>query len=616
MASRSLVAVVLAGLPLLIGAMLGGGEETTSVSALPGLGVGRAATVPDAPILDFELTDIDGEGGWLSDIKGARAFVIVMRDIGCPVSARYAPKVARLSKMYGDRGVQFIYLNVNPSNTVEQIRADELARHGFAGRYVHDPLGRIGRVLGVRSTGEVFVLDGARRLRFRGPVDDQYGITFTRPRVSSDHLSDALESVLAGRSPAAADLPAEGCLLGLEREAIHNGSVTYHDQVSRIIQNNCQVCHRAGGIAPFPLERHADVHARRVMIRYMVKNRRMPPWFAHRDVGEFANDRSLSDKDLLTLLRWIDEGAPAGDPARAPAPRTWAAGWQIGAPDAVISMDTTFTVPAEGVVDYQYFYVKTDFPEDRWVTRMELRPGAKQHVHHALVFLEEPGRKMGRDRQPGDPPFQGGTSGFFAGYAPGAAGTVYDSGQAKLLPKGAWLKFQMHYTTNGVEAKDVTKLGLIFAKEPPTAEVQTWTAINASFEIPPGAPRHEVVGERTFRMAGTLLSFFPHMHVRGTAFRIELVDTSGVVRPLLDVPRYDFNWQLTYVLKEPIRVAPGMKVRATGWYDNSEANPNNPDPKAVVKHGPQSWDEMMIGYFDWIPAAAPVPAGPAARRTP
>ena len=609
MLQRPLAALVLAGAPLLLGTALGRGIATPVTEVAEP----RAPIiVADAPILDFQLTDIEGATDWLSDVKGARAYVIVMRDIGCPVSGRYAPKVARLDKAYGEKGVEFIYVNVNPANTVEQIRADEISRHGFTGRYVHDPLARIGRALGVRSTGEVFVLDGSRRLRYRGPVDDQYGITYTRPRVGDESLVNALDAVLAGREPAKADIDAQGCLLGLEREAIHNGPVTYHDQVSRIVQNNCQVCHRSGGMAPFPLERYADVHAKRVMIRHMVKDRRMPPWFAHRDVGEFANDRSLSDRDLLTLLRWIDEGAPAGDPARAPAARRWPAGWQIGEPDAVITMDSAFTVPAEGVVDYQYFYVKTDFPEDRWVTRMELRPGAKAQVHHALVFLEEPGRKR-RDRQPGDPVFQGGTAGFFAGYAPGAAGTVYEPGQAKLLPKGAWLKFQMHYTTNGVEAKDVTELGLVFAKEPPTAEVQTWTAINTTFEIPPGAANHAVVGERTFRTEGTLLSFFPHMHVRGKAFRIELVDSSGAVEPVLEVPRYDFNWQLSYVLKEPIRVRPGMKLRATGWFDNSEMNPNNPDPKVAVKHGPQSWDEMMIGYFDWVPAPAPAAAPP---RTP
>lgn len=609
--------LVCCALPAVFGAALSahtdmavGGPVTLTLVDSGNEGSPAAAIAEDAPILDFQFTDLDGATEWLSDQRGARAFVIVMRDVGCPVSARYAPKVARMSKSYSDRGVAFLYVNVNPSNTVEQIRAAELEQHGLTGRYIHDPKARIGKVLGARSTGEVFVLDGNRRLRYRGPVDDQYGVTFTRPRVQHEHLQAALAAVLAGKAPPAADVAAEGCLLGLEQQAIHTGPVTYHDQVSRIVQNNCQTCHRSGGIAPFPLEKYADVHARRVMIARMVKDRRMPPWFAHRDVGEFANDRSLSDADLLTLLRWIDEGAPAGDASRTPPRRTWATAWQIGEPDAVVKMEEAFAVPAEGVVDYQYFYVKTDFPEDRWITAMEMRPGAKQQVHHALVFIEEPGRKM-RDRQPGDPVFQGGTAGFFAAYAPGGNGNVFPTGTAKLLPKGAWLKFQMHYTTNGVAAEDRTEIGLVFAKEPPKAEVQTWTAINTRFEIPPGAPNHEVVAERTFRTAGTLLSLFPHMHIRGKAFRMELVSPAGTVRPLLEVPRYDFSWQLAYTLKEPIRVEPGMKLRATGWYDNSELNPFNPDPTKAVRHGPQSWDEMMIGYFDWVPDTSATPAPPS-----
>lgn len=566
-----------------------------------------APTLAVAPVLDFEFTDIEGTTAWLSDIKRVRAYVIVMRDVGCPVTGKYAPKIARMSKEYSDQGVAFVYLNVNESNTLEQIRRDEIGQHGFVGRYIHDPEERIGRVLGVRSTGEMFVLDSTRKLVYRGPVDDQYGITYTRPSVRNDYLKNVLDDVLRRRKPRHTDVPAEGCLLGLDKEAIHTGDVTYHRDIAPIVQQNCETCHRAGGMGPFPLQRYEDVRARREMIGAMVKAGRMPPWYAHRSVGEFANDRRLSDRDLLTLVRWIDEGAAEGNRRDAPPPRVWSTAWTIGQPDYIAKMEKPFRVPAEGTIDYQYFYVKTDFPEDRWVQALELRPGARQQVHHALVFIEEPGRRM-TNRQPGDPPFQGGVNGFFAGYAPGNAGTVYPAGTAKRLPAGAWLKFQMHYTANGVAADDVTELGFIFAKEPPEREVETYSAINVQFTIPPGAPNHEVVGDRILRTGGTLLSFFPHMHVRGKAFRMELVGTDGSITPLVDVPRYDFNWQLVYDLKTPIAVDSGMRVRARGWFDNSDKNPWNPDPTKAVRHGEQSWDEMMIGYFDWIPARRPAPA--------
>jgi thiol-disulfide isomerase/thioredoxin len=567
----------------------------------------------DAPVLDFEYTGIDGKTGWLSDLRGHKAIVIVMRDTGCPVSKLYAPGVARMEQAYGARGVVFLFLNVNRADTPEQVRA-EVARHGFRGTYVHDPEARIGRRLGVRSTGEVFVLDAGRQLVYRGPVDDQYGVGYARPAPRHRYLADALESVLAGRPVRDADVEAPGCLLGLDQEVATARPITYHNRVSRIVQENCQVCHRAEGIAPFAMERYDDVYARRMMIRFMVKNRRMPPWFAHRSVGQFANDRSLPERDLYDLLQWIDQGAPEGDPADAPAPKRWADGWLIGTPDTVISMPESFRVPAEGMVDYQYFYVRTDFPEDRWIERMELRPGARQQVHHALVFLEEPGRKTGKERKPGDPPFQGGASGFFAAYAPGYPGMTFPEGTAKKLPRGAWLKFQMHYTANGTAADDRTVLGIVFAKQPPRREVETRSAINFEFVIPPGAPNHEVTGERELKAGGTLLTLFPHMHVRGKSFRMELVYPDGAVRPLLWVPRYDFNWQLGYTLREPLRVPAGARLRATGWFDNSESNPFNPDHTREVKHGEQSWDEMMIGYFDWIPDEGVPPPPPTVTR--
>ncbi len=565
-----------------------------------------AVAPPVAPAVDFQFTDIDGVTEWLSDLPAAKAYLIVMREVGCPISGKYAPKTARIASAYAARGVTVLYLNVNPTNTVAQIRSDEIGRHGFVGRYIHDPEQRIGRILGVRSTGEMFVLDADRRLQFRGPVDDQHGITVSRPRVQREHLGDALDAVLAGRAPREREVTAEGCLLGLDKVATVPASVTYHRDVAPIVQRNCQTCHRADGMGPFALETYEQVHARRTMIQYMVKQGLMPPWFAHQDVGEWANDRRLPERDLLTLLRWVDDDGPRGDVADAPPPRVWATAWNIGEPDAVVRMTQAFPIPAEGVVEYQNFYVTTDFDEDKWITAMEMRPGARQQVHHALVFIEEPGLEPRQQ--------QGGLQGFFAAYVPGSVGIAYPAGTAKRLPKGATLKFQMHYTTTGVATSDLTELGFTFAAAAPAQQVLTSTAVDVRFEIPPGAPNHEVVAERRLPVAGTLLNFFPHMHVRGKAFRMELVMPDGAVRRLLEVPRYDFNWQLVYALKTPIAVPAGTIVRATAWYDNSPGNPANPDPTATVTFGEQSWEEMMIGYFDWLPQrpSAPPPA-PAAR---
>jgi mono/diheme cytochrome c family protein len=595
MSRRSLAAAAAA--VLLVGGAAGYAMQSQSrsgdglfASFLP------AKSAVAAGVFDFEFTDVDGATSWLSELREHEAVVVVMRDTGCPVSQKYGPRIARMEEEYGARGVAFVYLNVNAADTPEAVRA-EIERLGLRGRYVHDVEGRLGRVLAPRSTGEVLVFDAQRTLLFRGGIDDQYGVGYTKPEPTQNHLRDALDRVLAGQKPAAAQADAPGCLLGFEQHAAIRNPVTYTQHVGRIVQTNCVSCHTQGGLAPFPLETYEQVHARRHMIAYMVRSGRMPPWGAHRSVGSFANDRSLSDEEIYALLRWVDNGAPQGQArhlAKA-APRADDSGWLIGEPDAVVAMPEEFHIPAEGIIDYQYFYVKTDFPEDRWITKMEFRPSAKQQVHHALVFIEDPDAERK----------QGGTHGFFAGYAPGYPGMTFPEGSAKLLPKGAWLKFQMHYTANGTAAVDRTELGFVFAKEPPTHEVHTRSAINWEFVIPPHAENHEVLAEHTFRQTGTVLSLFPHMHVRGKAFRVDLVDLDGSITPLLWVPRYDFNWQLAYQLKEPVHVEPGMKLRATGWFDNSRRNPYNPDPEQTVVFGEQSFDEMMIGYFDWIPAPAP-----------
>lgn len=368
---------------------------------------------------------------------------------------------------------------------------------------------------------------------------------------------------------------------------------TYHDEVSRIVQANCVMCHRDGGIAPFSLESYAAVSRYAPMIDVMVSEGRMPPWFANPDYGHWANDRSLSTADRETLLGWIAAGTPEGDPENAPPPAEFVEGWMLGeAPDVVIPLPEVQEIPAEGIVDYRYVYVKTDFPEDRWIQKAELRPTGNEVAHHSIVFQEGPDAER---RGP-----------WIAGWAPGVPPAIFPKGTGKLLPAGGWLMFQLHYTTMGSEATDRTELALVFAEETPERLVQTRQVGTTEFEIPPGAPNHEVVAELEFREHGEILSFLPHMHYRGKAFRYELVHEDGSQEILLDVPAYDFNWQLSYEPLEPIRVRPGMVLRARAWYDNSEANPANPDPTVTVRYGEQSFEEMMFGFFEWVPVEVDV----------
>jgi hypothetical protein len=504
-----------------------------------------------------------------------------------------------MEKEWGARGFAFAYLDVTPAAGAIDAKRDA-AKYGLTGRTIADAETHLAEVIRAKSTAEVFVLDASRTLRYRGAVDDQYGIGWHKPAATKTYLRDALERVSAGRDVATPATEASGCMLAIDADAAGAPlKVTYHNRVSRIIQKNCQMCHRDGGQAPIPLENYDQVYGRRAVIQYMVTSGRMPPWFAHKDIGTWSNDASLPERDKKDLIDWIKSGAPEGDKKDAPQPAKWVAGWNIGKPDAVVRINEVQKVPAQGVVEYRYVYVKTDFPEDKWIQAMEIRPTAPKVVHHVLVFLEDPavrdsaikGHKVRS---------QGGIDGFFAATAPGRMGVVFPENIGKKLPKGAWLKFQIHYTPNGTEQTDQTELGLVFSDKPPQTEMRTSSAFNAEFVIPPGAAHHEVKAEYTFRRAGTMYALFPHMHLRGSAFRYDLVLPDSTVKPILWVPKYDFNWQTYYQFKTPLDVPAGAKLRATAWYDNSKENPFNPDATKEVRFGEQTFEEMMIGYFDWV----------------
>lgn len=568
--------------------------------------------LPGERAADLRFTDLAGKSGVLNAVEAnMKGSIVVFRDAECPVSQRYSPRIAELEKRYMAKGWQFIHVDVTPHTRAEALA--DVAQYGLRGRVVLDTAKRIVGALRAASSAEAFVIDARGTVRYRGSIDDQYGIGFHKNVATDLWLIDAVERVSTGRDVVVPRTDASGCMFDVDLET--RGAprpVTYNNRVSRIIQQKCESCHRMDGLAPMPLQHYRQVYERRAVIAYMAKSRRMPPWGASRHVGEWANDASLNDRDLADLLQWAEGSAPQGNAADAPLARRYAAGWQMGAPSAVVQIPDTFRIPAQGVVQYKYSYVKTNFDSDRWITAMEIRPTAGKVVHHVLVFLEEPGRKPMNDpsRKPGEPAPSGGIDGFFAATAPGAPATVFPPGSAKKLPKGAWLKFQIHYQPNGVEQVDQTQLGFIFADDTTVAkhqllEVESKSAFNARFAIPPHADNHQVVAQHVFRGPGSLISLFPHTHLRGKAWKIELQRLDGTREVLLDVPRYDFNWQTFYEFLKPVRVDSGMRMIATAWYDNSKNNPFNPDPTATVRFGEQTFEEMMIGYFDWIPDRQP-----------
>jgi hypothetical protein len=558
-------------------------------------------------IPNLAVEDVDGGAARLGDLMGERGLVIVMRDADCPVSKRYGPRLAGLEAAYARQGLPFAFVNPTRHNTRERM-LEEIRAFGFQGRYLRDPQGRLAQALGARTTAEVFVLDARRTLVYRGAVDDQYGIDYTRTEATHPFLARALDDLLGGRRIHTPATRAPGCELGLP-PAPWGGAerVTYHRQVSRIVQAHCLDCHRDGGIAPFRLDSYEAVAGRAATIRRVVRDGFMPPWFAAPGSGPWANDPSLSVWERRTLFRWLDSGMPPGDPADSPLPRRFETGWTIGTPDLVLELPQPQQVPAEGFLEYRHVALDLAFPEDRWVQAMQILPSARVNVHHVLVFAEPRGRgtvEALRDRLlalAARPGVLRSLESYFVAYGPGTASTVFPPGIAKRLPAKVRLLFQIHYVTTGIPAVDQTRLGIVFAKDPPRHELRTSSAFNRDFAIPPGASNHEVSGAYEFQDHGQVLSFGPHMHLRGKAFRYELVSPEGARTLLLEIPRFGFNWQIGYELARPVRVGPGARLVATGWFDNSAFNLANPDPTRTVVFGIQSTDEMMIGYFNWIP---------------
>ncbi|MFV1988157.1 MAG: redoxin family protein [Gemmatimonadota bacterium] len=542
---------------------------------------------PGELVAEFKYRDVEGKKGSLASLlDGNDALVIVMRTSECPVSKRYGTRLAELEKAYGDAGVQFVYLNISEQDSYEDV-AEDIERFGFEAPYILDPERHIGSRLQANVSSEVFVIDRARTLRYRGAVDDQHGITFSNPAVSHHYLRDAIDQVLAGVDVETPYAEASGCYLEGDVAYVPQRDVTYHSRVSRIINTNCVTCHRDGGVGPFALDSYEQVYGFRHMVQFMVSEGLMPPWFAAPEHGEWANDRSLSARDKRDLLSWIDAGAPEGDATLAVLPRNLAPGWMLGVePDTIITIPAPQDVPADGVLDYRHVYVETNWPEDRWVRAAEVVPTATQVTHHVIVYLEE---EDAEER-----------GGWLVGYAPGVP--VRSWGEAgKRIPAGQTLMFELHYTTNGEATVDETRVGLYFHDEEPADEVFMAAVATQDFEIPAHSSNHEVVAELEFERAGRIISYLPHMHLRGKAFRYDLVRADGTTEVILDVPRYDFNWQLVYKPVQPLEIHAGDKLIGTAWYDNSEANPANPDPSGPVTYGEQSFEEMMFGFFEFIP---------------
>jgi mono/diheme cytochrome c family protein len=394
------------------------------------------------------------------------------------------------------------------------------------------------------------------------------------------------------------------------QSANRDAHATFYRDVLPIVQQHCQRCHRAGEIAPMSLVTYDEVRLYAPVIAKYVTERKMPPWFADPQFGHFSNDPTLTPQEIATLVAWVNASAVEGNSREAPPPRHWTQGWNISQPERIITMPKPVVLPARGDVDYTYEIVPSKFTQDEWIQMSEIRPSSRENVHHAVVYIRPPDSKWLHSAPVGVPftaadlsdeeSRHGGhwtDSDILLVYAPGSLPDQWPAGMAKFVPAGSDLVFQMHYTTHGRAASDQTSIGIVFAKDAPKQRVLTLQLTNDHFVIPPGADDFRVEARGSLPNDALLLSFLPHLHLRGKAFEYNILRSGEKPETLLRV-NWDFYWQMSYRLAEPLPLKAGTELQAVAWYDNSRNNPHNPDPDAAVRWGDQTYDEMMVGFFD------------------
>lgn len=568
-------------------------------TALLMLALSATAGAPEAPppvgtrVADFALTEPSTKKEWVlaDNARNAKATVLVFTSTACPVCTNYVPRLKELMKRHAKDDVVWAAVCSHEADDAASI-IKYVKEAEYPLPLLHDDGGTLAAKLQVERVPTVLVLDSTRTVRYAGRIDDQFSPNVYKNKASTSELADALTAVIKGENVMVASAPAAGCKLARPKVvAAVADPITYHKHAALILQNKCQECHRAGEVGPFSLMNFQQAKSWQAMMREVVADDVMPPWHATAPLGHFKNDRRLTKDEKKTLLAWIDQGCVEGNPKDAPAPKTFADGWRIGRePDEVFRMKYAVKVPASGDMPYSYILMGDRVKEDRWVTAVEVRPEHRAVVHHIIAFVLPP------DASALDLKGSGFGKFMLGAYVPGDQPIVSLPGEAKKIPKGSQLLLEVHYTPNGKAVEDRSSIGLCFSKSPPEREIQSIAVMNEKFRIPPGAENHEVKSTHTFEKETTLESLTPHMHVRGKAFRYELVSKDGKRETILDVPKYDFNWQSSYVYAKPLVIPAGTTMECTAWYDNSAKNPFNPDPKKMIRWGDMTSSEMMIGF--------------------
>lgn len=569
-------------------------------------------------ISEVGFVDAAGKKLTLNDLKGAKATVVVFLSFDCPVSTSYSPVLMEMKKHFADRGVNFVGVCAAESETPASIakRATDFAL-GFP--VFSDNQAAAVTAFKAEKTPEAFLLDHNLVLRYRGRIDDAFAARLKRnQQIKSHDLEKALDEVVAGKAVSHPVTEPIGCLVGAERETKKDGSVTYYRDVLPLLQANCQECHRPGEIGPFALMNYKQAVNWAEDIKTYTETRQMPPWKISGGVA-FHNERRLSDKDIALLARWVDEGTPEGKPSDAPPPRQFTTGWQLGEPDLVLTPSDEFVLGPGGPDLFRVMVLPTNLTEDKFVIGYEVKPANPRVVHHTLNFIDttKAGRgleksaqareakhpsKDGYDRGPGYSSDMG--VGFFpqgglGGWAPGQLARQMPDGYGFLLPKKSDVVVQVHYHRNGRVEHDKLQIGLYFAKKSEGMKAFKGGVIAGRFiAIPAGDSNYKVVGSTSVSEECILHNITPHMHLIGKKIKVMIKKPNQPKETLLEIGAWDYNWQETYFLKDPMKLPVGTVLDIEAVYDNSLKNSNNPsNPPKLVTFGEQTTNEMCFVFL-------------------
>jgi len=531
----------------------------------------------------IRFTDIRSLPRTLDDFGAKKAFVLAFTNTSCPVAQRYLPVLQALEKEFRGKDVQFIAVNSAAEDTLIAA-ATQAVKFDVEFPVVKDLDAAVAHALGVTRTPEVAVLDGERRLRYRGRIDDQYRLRGHRKDASSHDLKDALEAILAGKPVPASETEVDGCPITFPKPRKPR-EITYSQHVAPILAKQCWECHRDGASAPFGLTSYKAAATRAESIAEVIADQRMPPWFAAHDFGPFVNRRGLTDEERAVITDWVRSGTPAGDLDSAPKPPSPPKDkWQIGTPDLVLD-SKVFDLPATGDIPYQHAILMHPFAEDTWVQGVQITSDNSRALHHCnLAFV-----KITEGFNPDN---------FITGYVPGGEPMKLDSGIGFLIPKGSVLGLQIHFVSTGKPEKAKVSVGLRFPREAVQTRLRCMQIFDTRFAIPPGAPAHKVAASGLLEEDAIGVGLFAHMHLRGKDMTFTAHSPMGQSETLLIIPNYNFSWQIPYRWEPGKKLIPkGTRLECVAHFDNSDFNPFNPNPKATVKNGPQTHQEMMYGFF-------------------